>query len=113
MRAYFTINRAWARKVLADANLEKQEGIQGRWQQESPFKEVREQVKRNSGTDCAAQIMRRAYNAKKSGNGESFKEERSKEGKLCGWTIEKLQDPEAHDKVAWEDIGRLSNAQEI
>ena len=76
------------------------------------FKEVREQVKRNSDTDCNAQIVRRAYNAKKSGNWESFKEERRKEGKLCGWTIEKLQDPEAHDKVALEDIGRFSNAQE-
>ena len=109
MREYFTINTAWARKVLADANLEKQEGIQGRWQQQSPFKEVREQVKRNSDTDCNAQKMRRAYNAKKSGNWVSFKEERRKEGKLCKWTIEKLQDPEAHDKVALEDIGRLSN----
>ena len=52
----------------------------------------REQVKRNSDTDCNAQIMRRAYNAKKSGNWESFKEERRKEGKLCGWTLEKLPD---------------------
>ena len=28
-----------------------------------PFKEVLEQVKRNSDTDCNAQMMRRAYNA--------------------------------------------------
>ena len=43
--------------------------------------------------------MRRAYSAKKLGNWESFKEECKKEGKLCEWTIERLQ--EAHDKVSY------------
>ena len=55
MWEYFTIKRAWAKKVLADAPKEKQEGIQGRWQQESPFKEVLEHVKENWDTDCNAQ----------------------------------------------------------
>ena len=55
--------------------------------------------------------MRRAYTAKKLGNWESFKEECGKEGQLCEWTIERLQ--EACDKVAMDDIGRLSTAQEI
>ena len=63
MWEYLTFKRAWARKVSADAPQEKQEGIQGQWQQESPFKEVLEQVKRSADTDCNAQIMRRAYNA--------------------------------------------------
>ena len=45
MWEYFTLERADVRKILADASLEKQEGIQGRWQQESPFREVLEQVK--------------------------------------------------------------------
>ena len=62
----------WARKMLADAAQEKQEGIQGQRQQASLFKEVFEQVKRNADTDCNAQIVRRAYNAKQSGNLESF-----------------------------------------
>ena len=41
---YFTLKRAVAGKILADAAQEKQEGKQGQWQQESPFKEVLEQV---------------------------------------------------------------------
>ena len=36
----FTLERAAAREILADAFREKQEGIQGQWQQESPFREV-------------------------------------------------------------------------
>ena len=78
-------HRAWPRKILAEAAQEKQEGIQGQWQQESPFKEVLEQVKRNAYTDCNAQ-----NNAPR---------------------LQCLQ--EAYDKVAMEDIGRLSIAQEI
>ena len=38
MRAYFTVERAEVRKILADASREKHEGIQGQWQQESPFR---------------------------------------------------------------------------
>ena len=34
---YFTLQRAGARKILADAAQEKQEVKQGQWQQESPF----------------------------------------------------------------------------
>ena len=78
---------------------------------ESPSKEVLEQVKRNSDTDCNALMMRRAYNAGKSGNWESFKEEFREKGKLSEWTFERLQ--EAYDKVALEDIDRLSVAQDI
>ena len=39
---YFTLNRAEAKKILKDAVREGQEGIQGQWQQESPFREVLE-----------------------------------------------------------------------
>ena len=45
LREYFTLKRAGARKILADAR-EKQEGMQGQWQQEPPFKEVLEQIKK-------------------------------------------------------------------
>ena len=74
----------WARKILADAAQEKQEGTRGQWQQESPFKEVLGHVKRNADEDCNPQMMRRACDAKKSGNWESFK---GKEVKLCEWTF--------------------------
>ena len=61
MWEYFTLKRAGARKILADAAQEKQEGKQGQWQQESHFKEVLEQVTRSVDTDCGLQTMRRAY----------------------------------------------------
>ena len=76
MWEYFTLQRAWARKIKAEAARGKQEGKQGQWQQESPFTEVLEQeTKRNTSTDCNAQMMRRAYNAEKSSDWENSKEE--------------------------------------
>ena len=111
MWEYFTLKRTRARKTAADAAQEKREGMQGHWQQESFFKEVLEQVKRSADTDCNAKMLRRAYNAKKLCNWESFKKECKKEGKPCGRTIERLQ--EAYDKVALEDIVRLSIAHDI
>ena len=42
---------------------------------------------------------------------EAFEEECRKEGKLCEWTFQRLQ--EAYEKVAMDDIGLLNIAQEI
>ena len=39
MWKHFTIKKAWTRSVLEDAEKERQEGIEGDWQQESPNKE--------------------------------------------------------------------------
>ena len=55
--------------------------------------------------------MRRAYNAGKSSNWESFKEEFRETCKLSEWTFDRLQ--EAYDKVALVDVGSLSIAQDI
>ena len=55
MWEYFTLKRAGARKIPADIDQEKHEGKQGQWQQESPFKEVLEQVERCADTDCGRQ----------------------------------------------------------
>ena len=44
--------RAWARKMLADAAQEKQEGMQGQCNMSLLFEEVLEQVKRSADTDC-------------------------------------------------------------
>ena len=68
MWEYFTLKRAGARKIVADAAQEKQEGKEGQGQQGSPFKEVLAQVKRSADTDCGPQTMRRAYTAMKHGN---------------------------------------------
>ena len=111
MWEYFTTRRARAKKILADAAKEKQEGTQGQWQQESPFKEFPEQVKGYPDTDCDAYMMRRAYHAVKPGNWEGFKEEFRKKSKFGEWAYAGLKGD--HDKVASEDVGRLSIAQDI
>ena len=82
--------------------------MQGQWQHESPFKEVLGQVTRNADTDCHAQSAPRVQ-CKEVGQSGSFKERN--EGKLCECTFEMIQ--EAHDKVAMEDVGRLSIAQDV
>ena len=43
---YFTLERAEAKRIRDDAAREKQEGIQGQWQQESPFREILDQARR-------------------------------------------------------------------
>ena len=71
MWEYFSFKRAWARKIFVDAAQEKQEGLQGQWEQESPFNEVLEQVKRHVDTACNAQIMRRAYMQRSRASGKA------------------------------------------
>ena len=92
MWEYYILRRAWARRILADAAREKQEGIQGQWQPESPFKEVLEQVKKKCGYRLQSQTMRRASIAKKTWQmGEFFwwsagKKESSVDGVMKGFT---------------------------
>ena len=52
-------------KFLNDAEKEKQEGIQGQWQQESPAKEFLDQVKSSADTDCTPKMTRYAHYALK------------------------------------------------
>ena len=84
MWEFFTLKRAWARKILADAAQEKQEGKQGRWPQETPFKEVLEASQKKCGhrlrsPDNAPCVQRNeAWQLDK-----VFKGECKKAGKLC------------------------------
>ena len=50
----FLFERAKAEFFQKDAEKEKQEGIQGQWQQESPAKEFLDQVKSSADTDCTS-----------------------------------------------------------
>ena len=43
---------------MKDAEKEKQEGIQGQWQRESPAKEHLEQIKSSADTDCTPKMMK-------------------------------------------------------
>ena len=100
MWEYFTLARAEVRKTLADASREKQEGIQGQWQQESHLRVVLKQVKRNADTDCGSQMMRRGSLAMKSGRWVDLKERYRKEGQSSEWTLERKRD--AYERVAKE-----------
>ena len=111
MWEYFTLERTEVRKILAEASREKQEGIQGQWQQETAFREVLEQVKKSADADCGPEMMRRGYLAMKNGRWEDFKERYRKEGKSSEWTLERVR--ESHEKVAKDEIGRLGISLEI
>ena len=104
-------NWAEAKKILEDAARERQEGILGQWQQESPFRKVLEQVKGNLDMGCGAQMMRKSYIVTRDGSWEEFKERHKAKEKSSGWTLEKIR--EAYEKVAREEIGRLGIVREI
>ena len=56
-------------------------------------------------------LMRRAYHAGKSGDWEGYKVAHLDKGEISDWACSKVK--ESYDKVAMEDIGRLSVAQDI
>ena len=99
---YFTHRRAEVKKILADASRERQEGIQGQWQQASSFREILEQVRGNAGVGCRSQMMRRGYLAMRDGSWEEFKERYWEEEESPEWTLERIR--EAHEKVAKYEI---------
>ena len=67
-------------------------------------------MKKHSDMSCNAYVMRRAYYAKKAGC-ESFTEAFRDKGEISEWAFAGVK--EAYDKVASEDVGRLSIAQDI
>ena len=110
MWEYFTLERAEVNKILADASRERQEGIQGQWQQESPFREIPEQVRGKADIGCGPQMMRQSYLAMRNGCWEEFKESYREEEKSSEWTLERIR--EAYEQVAKHEIGRLGTVQE-
>ena len=60
---------------------------------------------------CNAHLMRRAYYAGKSGDWEGCKDAHRNKGQISEWAFNKVK--ESNCKVASEDIGRLSIAQDI
>ena len=59
---------------------------------------------------CNAYMMRRAHHARKSRRWEGIKEELREKGEISEWAC--AGSKEAYDKVASEDVGRLSIAQD-
>ena len=69
----FSCERSKAKKFRQVADEEKQAGMQGQWQQESPAREYLEQVKCCNDTDCDEPMMKRGFTALKNGIGKNFK----------------------------------------
>ena len=76
MWEYFILRRAEAKKILEAAARERQEGMQGQWQQESSFREILEQAGSRGNVDlgCGAQMLRKGCIATRDGSWEEFKE---------------------------------------
>ena len=73
MWEYFTLKRAVAKRIRDDAAREKQERIQGQWQQESLFREMLEH-RRNEDIGCSSEVMRKGCFAIRDSRWEEFKE---------------------------------------
>ena len=65
--------KEWSKEVWNGAEEERQSGIQGLWQLESPDKEYLEQVKRGDDTYCTERMMKKVFTALKSGDWEEYK----------------------------------------
>ena len=63
MWEHFSCERSKAKKFRKLAVEEKQAGIEGQWQQESPAKENLEQVKCCHDTDCNEPMMKKGFTA--------------------------------------------------
>ena len=85
----FFLKRAEEKRIRDDAAREKQEGIQGQWQQESPFREMMEQARRDEYTESSSEIMRKSNIAKRGSR----------------WALGTTR--EACEKVVKEEAGRL------
>ena len=68
MWEYFLRERSRVKRFRQLADEEKQAGLQGQWQQESPATEYLEQVKFCHGTDCNEPMMKKGFTALKNGN---------------------------------------------
>ena len=106
----FTLNKAWTRSGLAEADKERQNGTDGDWQQENPYKEELELVRRSSEFCFEGILMRRACEAVKPGDWKNYLEVFFKDDRLSMWARVKVRD--CYNEVELEDEGRISIAQD-
>ena len=113
MWEHFSCERSKAKKFrqLADedAAKEKQAGIQGQWQQESPAREYLEQVK--CCQDCNESMMKKGFTAVKNGTWEEYQETFKEKLKASEWAFDRIK--EAFDLEAKDEVGKISILQEI
>ena len=84
MWEYFLQERSRVKRFRELADEEKQAGIQGQWQQESPAREYLEQVKCCHDTDCNEPMMKKGFTALKNGNWEEYKDTFRKKDESLG-----------------------------
>ena len=73
MWKHFSSERSKTKKFRQLAAEEKQAGIQGQWQQESPARGFWEQVNCCHDTDCNESMMKKGFTALKNGTWEEYK----------------------------------------
>ena len=74
MWEYFLQERSRVKRFRELADEEKQAGIQGQWQQESPATEYLERVKCCQDTDCNEPMMKKGFTALENGTWEGYNE---------------------------------------
>ena len=103
--------RARVRQFRELAEKEKQAGIQGQWQLESPAKEYLEEVKRGDDNNCTDKMMKKGFTARKSGDWKEYKSIFRAGVKATEWAFDRKK--EAFEQVAQDELRKLSAVQEI
>ena len=84
----YSCERSKIKNFREDAVKEKQGGIQGQWQRESPAKEYLEQVKCRKDTDCTPRMMKQTFLALKGGDWEAYTNIFRVQVKATGWAFD-------------------------
>ena len=111
MWEYFLQERNRVKRFREQAEEEKQAGIQGQWQMESPAREYLEQVKCCHDTDCTKSMMKEGFTALKGGDWEEYDNTFRKEVKATEWAFDRIK--EAFEQAAQDDARKMSIVQEI
>ena len=111
MWEHFSSERSKAKEFRQLADEEKQAGIQGQWQQESPAREYLEQVQRCHDTDCNESRMKKGFTAFKIETRKEYKETFRKKMKASEWAFDRMK--EAIDSAAQDEARKVSVVQEI
>ena len=104
--------RARVKRFREEAEEERQAGIQGQWQLESPAREYLRQVKCCNDTDCTHRMMKQGFLAMRSGEWEGFfKNTFRKEVIVTEWASNRIK--EAFEKVVKDEAKKLSTVKDI
>ena len=111
MWEHVSCEKSKAKKYRQLADEEKQAGIQGQWEQESPAREYLEQVKCCHDTDCSESMMKKGFTALKNGTWEEYKETFKEKMRASEWAFDRIK--EAFDLAAKDKAENMSIVQEI